>query len=507
MIRTRTPTFIQVHGAAALLSVATGCYQAQPLDARALLNELRAADRTEPGAGATAVPPKALGTLTEERSVAVALVWNRGMRAFRHQHGVAEGEVIAAGALENPQLRTELTHLQNLRYSSSNCPANAAGADCSLGWDLRLSWMPPQPGVRGGKIGAARARMEDVDRQINEREWALACDVRVAHAELLAVDEQIRIAKDTIANRKRLSDVVGRRVERGGTTRFDLDLVRLSLASSERAESERQLSRTVAANALVQLLGVGSPDGQVATGGTLADDDGQERPSQVELEDRALTNRPAVAATRARYRATEETLRAETALRWPWFRLSAIPRLRRNEFFGAVSDLVVGVDLILPILNTNRGPIQSAKAAREGARADVVAELAAVRTDIAKALAAIDAQRGILRRLRAETAPILAEHDRLLALAAQAAEFDLSSMIASENLVLESRIELIEARLQLRKAWIALERAVGAPVVATAPVGASPAPPAPAPEPPPAAPAPAATPTAPVPAAPLAKQR
>src|SRR5688572_21510464 len=178
------PLLTRGYAAAVLLSLAPGCYQAEPLDARSLLNELRASDRTAPAAGATPAPPKALGTLTEERSVAVALVWNRSMRAFRHQHGVAEGDVIAAGALENPQLRAELTHLQNLQYDSSNCPQNAAGADCSLGWDLRLSWMPPQPGVRGGKIGAARARVEDIDRQINEREWVLACDVRAAHAEL-----------------------------------------------------------------------------------------------------------------------------------------------------------------------------------------------------------------------------------------------------------------------------------------------------------------------------------
>lgn len=458
-----------VHGAAVLLSLAAGCYQAEPLDARSLLGELRAADKSEPARPTGAAPPPAaLGTLSEERSVALALVWNRGLRAFRHTRGVAEGNVIAAGALENPELRTELTHLQNLQYLGGTCPKTAAGVNCSLGWDLRLTWAPPQPGVRAGKKGAATAHLEEVDRQINEREWALVCDVRAAYAELLALDEQIRVAQDTIKNRRRLSEVVAKRVERGGTTRFDLDLVRLSLASAERAEGERQLTRSLAASSLVQLVGVGPPGGEVAATGTLSDDEGKDHPGPVELEDRALANRPAVAAARARYRVSEETLRAETAARWPWFRLSAIPRVRRNEFFGAVSDLVVGVDLVLPILNTNRGPVQSAKAAREGARAEVVGELAAVRADIARALAAIDAQRTILRRLHAEIGPLLTEHDRLLTVAAQAAELDLPSMIASENLVLESRIDLINARLELRRAWIALERAVGSPVAAVA---------------------------------------
>lgn len=465
-------------GGVALASLATGCYQPEPLDARALMNELRAADKTAPqSATGGAVPPAELGNLSSERSVALALVWNRSLRAFRHTRGVAEGDVVAAGALNNPELRTELTHIQNLQYIGDKCPQGAAGANCSLGWDLRLSWAPPQPGVRAGRKGAASAHLEDVDRQISEREWALACDVRAAHATLLAVDEQIRVAQDTVNNRKRLSEVVNKRVERGGTTRFDLDLVRLSLASAERAAGDRRLGRTLAASALVQLLGVGPPDGELKAAGELVDEAAKLPPAQADLEDRALANRPAVAAARARYRVSEETLRAETAARYPWFRLSAIPRVRRNEFFGATSDLVVGVDVVLPILNLNRGPIQSAKAAREGARADVVTELAGVRADIARALAAIDAQRAILRRLSAEISPLLAEHDRLLAIAAQAAELDLPSMIAAENLVLESRIELVEARLALRKAWIALERAVGAPVAAVgeAPGTASPA--------------------------------
>ena len=173
-----------------------------------------------------------------------------------------------------------------------------------------------------------------------------------------------------------------------------------------------------------------------------------------------------MAAARARHQASDETLRAETAARWPWFRLSSAPRVRRKEFFGATTDLVLGLDVTLPILDTNRGHIQSATSARDTARAEVQATLAGLRADIEGALANIAAERAILQRLRTETAPLLVEHDRVLALAIQAAELDLPSLIASENLVLASRVELIAARLELRKAWIALERAVGIRLIA-----------------------------------------
>lgn len=435
-----------------------GCYHPEPLDTWGVLNELRQNDAVQsgPGAaakGATSTPPSPPTALTEDFSVALALHWNRELRAFRASRGIVEGEVITAGTLANPELRMELTHIQERTFDK-------------LGWDLRLTWEPPRPGVRAGRRGAARAHLKEVDQQISEREWDLACDVRGWYATLLALDEEIKVAQDTVANRQRLAEAIARRVAQGGTTRFDLDLVRLSLAAAEHAENERRVARNLAASTLIRLLGVGPPGGTITVIGQLTDDAVELPPSsQSALEDRALAHRALVGAARAHYDASEESLRAETAARWPWFRLAAAPRVRRNEFFGATTDLVLGLDVTLPILDTNVGRVRSATAARDVARAEVTATLAGLRADIARALATVDAQRAILRRLRTEIAPLLTEHDRVLAMAAKAAELDLPSLIASENLVLASRLELIRARLELRKAWITLERSVGARLV------------------------------------------
>jgi len=254
-------------------------------------------------------------------------------------------------------------------------------------------------------------------------------------------------------------------VAKGGTTRFDLDLAQLSLVTATRDEAQRRLGRTQAATALVRLLGVGPPSGALTAVGKLPDDPGTAPlPDQTAMEDRAVADRPALAANRARYQVAESTLRAETAARWPWFTLSAIPRLRRNELAGEKTDVAVGVDFTLPVLDTNVGRVQSATALREAARADMVAALAGVRTEVAQALTTIAAQRALLIRLHADLEPLLAEHDRLMARALEAAELDLPGLIAAEDLVLRAQTQLIETRLALRRAWIALERAVGSRV-------------------------------------------
>ena len=426
----------------------TGCYHAEPLDNGRLLADLRKTDPLPPSSSETS-PGVPAGPLTEERSVALALTWNRALRALRLQRGIPEGQIVTAETLANPVLRVDLTHLQ-------------AGAD-GLGWDARLSWAPPQPGVRGGRIGAAKATLTEYDWQMKEQAWALRCNVRGAYAGLLALDEEIRIAEASVVNRRKLVELVERQVQQGGGTRFNFDLISLSLTNAERAQSARKLARLNAAMALTQLLGVGAPDGgAISVTGTL-DDEARDLllPGQAALEDRALAHRPALEAARAQYEGSEQTLRAETAARWPWLVLSAIPRVRQNEALAAHTDFAVGVDVTLPIFDTNVGRVQSATAARSLARAQMTSIVAGVRSDIAQALAAIRTNRELLDRVHAEIEPLLKEHDRLLALAMKAGELDLTSLIASEDLVLAARTELIAARLQLRNAYLALDRAVG----------------------------------------------
>jgi outer membrane protein TolC len=429
------------------VALSMGCYHAEPLDSGRLLADLRKADSLGPHPG-RATPGLPAGTLTEERSVALALTWNHALRAQRLSRGIPEGQIVTAETLANPVLRFDLTHLQN---------------GDELGWDARLSWAPPQPGVRGGRIGAAKATLTEYDWQIREQEWALSCNVRAAYAALLALDEEIRIAEDSVVNRRKLVELVKRQVEQGGSTRFNFDLITLSLTNAERAQSARKLARLNAAMALAQLLGVGAPDGgTISVTGTL-DDEARDAlpPGQAALEDRALAQRPSLEVARAQYQASEQTLRAETAARWPWLVLSAIPRVRQNETLGSYTDYAVGVDLTLPIFDTNVGRVQSATAARSAARAQMTSAVAGVRSDIAGALAAIRSNRELLERVHVEIEPLLKEHDRLLALAMKAGELDLTSLIASEDLVLAARTQLIEARLQLRNATIALDRAVG----------------------------------------------
>lgn len=439
--------------------IGAGCYRPRTADPQALLEALRGTDRnasqTQPGSDGKLA-------ITEHRAVALALLRNPSLQAFRLERGVAEGEVQAAGALSNPELRLELRHLQASR----------------VGWGIGLAWEPPQPVVRSAKKAAARAHRDEVEHAIRDREWALATQVRDAYAALEHADQTARLTSDAVAVRGKLRTAVEGRLSHGGATRFDLDLAALGIADADRLAAEAKLARRHAERMLASLLGL-SPDlnmsvpiedavvGAVPATPPLA---------CAGLEDRAVASRPSVAAAAAHQIARGQQARLEHAARWPWFRFFALPRVRRNEFFGNgnETDYVLGIELKLPLLDWNTGRIRAAEAAEERAQAELVAVVDGVRREVASACADLSAQQELLRSQQERLLPVLTEHDRLMAQALRAHEVDLTAMILTEGRVLDVRLGLARTRLAVRRAQIAVERALGSRLEHAASVSGNP---------------------------------
>ena len=158
----------------ALLLALAGCYQPRPLDARAVMNEVAAEPRA-PGGGPSPERGPAPGPVSEDGAVAVALKWNPDLRAVRRQRGIAEGQIIEAGALANPTVDLDFIHVED--YATRR------------GWAVALGWEPPQPGIYSARRAAARAGAAAVDADVAEAEWQVVIQVRGAHATLLALAE------------------------------------------------------------------------------------------------------------------------------------------------------------------------------------------------------------------------------------------------------------------------------------------------------------------------------
>lgn len=425
----------------------SGCYHPQALDARAVLDELSAEQRIfEPSSDA----PRAEGEvsdgrmLAEREAVDLALKWNPELRVLRRQRGIAEGEVIAAGALANPTVGLQWSHVQEVGEK----PAV---------WAVQLGWEPPQPVVLAAKRSAAKAGAEGVNLDIAEREWQLATDVRVAHAHLLALTTQRALLDQALDMRRRIAELVEKRAAAGASTRIELSLAQLARSEMERERDELASQELAAGQQLAALVGASRPVG--ATG---ALPESIEAPAALEaLEQLALDHRPAIEGAKARYRQREEIVRLEHARQWPWFKLTAAPKYRANTSESRPNDFQLGLEFTLPILDQNRGPVLSAESSRDQQRDAFRGLLETLRRDVKTSREEIALRQNTLKRYREQILPSLEEQERLLATASSGGQLDVVALLTAEDALLRHRREYSGLLLAHYLAWIQLERAVG----------------------------------------------
>lgn len=433
--------------------VLVGCYHAQPLDERALLDRLR-----DPAVSASSLPPpststvlsaiKPDGLLTEDEAVELALVHNPDMRAFRRERHVAEAAIVAASAIPNPSVKLEGLHLQN----STRHP----------GVGVSLRWAPPQPVEWAANRSEAQARLDEVQQEIFEREWQLATEVRSTYAAAVAFQEQLRLIEGGVARQRNIVELIEKRVQLGASTQLDANIARLAVGQLEHDHDKMEVERVVALRSLAALMGRLEPPSIAERPRCLSDDRETDLPDVRMLEDKALQARPVLRAAHARYRQREQALRRAYARRWPWLEIDAGPRYRFNSSSSNPDDFMLAVEVTLPVLDWNSGAIRMAEAEREQERELIVAALSHLRRDIATARDRLEVQRHGLLRYRDKVLPALVEHERLLDLAVRGGQADVKTLLTAADVILRHQRAHCQIMLEHRRAWLALELAVGA---------------------------------------------
>jgi outer membrane protein TolC len=430
-------------GTVALSLAAGGCYQARPLDARSVMSEVAAEPLPRGARGGSPNAGPAPGALSESDAVTLALKSNPDLRAARQQKGIAEGEIITAGSLNNPTVDLDFIHLTD--YGTKNA------------WAIGLGWEPPQPGVYGAMKAAARAGAAAVDADVAEAEWQLSIAVRAAHAELVALTEKRALADKALEGRRQIATLVDKRVNGGASTRIDLSLAQLAVADIERVRDDLAGQEIAAATALGLLMGTAPPAGAT---GTLSDD--ASAPAALEpLVESALASRPGLVAAEKRYLQREETVRAERARRWPWFRFTAAPRYRTDASEAYPYDFAAGLRITVPLLNQNQGAIQVAEATRDQERELFRKQVVGLRRDLENARAVITLRSTTLRRYQTQVLPSLEAQERLLAIATSGGQLDVVAVLRAADEILKSRGEYVDIKLDCYRGRLDLERAIG----------------------------------------------
>lgn len=435
----------------------TGCatFQPKPLVPQDVLRQLqeirvetlRPVDTVPPTTGPQPGTFDTTDGLSATEAVAVALFLNPDIRAFRRERGVAEGELIAARLLPNPELQLTWMYIENFTRSL------ATG-----GVGVSLNWAPPRPGERSARIGRAEARIGSVHAQIAQEEWRLAAEVRKAYVGLWAAQGRLRLVGAAVALQERLLRFLRDKRELGDASRLEVNLLELEyverrrelqaiLNEEQRARLEFNRIVGLPPQALVPLQG---PDPLTYRPVVLSP------PEQ--LEPLMVERRPDVAAVRYDYEQVQQELRLAYIQRIPWFRFG--PAYSREE--GTTNEFGIGIGIDLPIANLNQGEIARLEAAREKVRESFVARVHAARAEVNDALRAVRAQERLVRLYEDVVRPALEESARLTDAAVALGDVNILQFVTAQDKVLRSRRDFIDTQLEYWRSLFELERAVGA---------------------------------------------
>ncbi len=391
--------------------------------------------------------------ITVDEAVLVAEYLNPRIRAFRLEQGVAEGELVTARLIPNPELQVSLFHIQDFTKNLA-----------TMGVDSALIWAPPRPGERNARILQGQAHVEEVRALISEEEWKLAVEVRKAYYTTLALDERGRLADASLKLQKRVLDFYEQKGKLGDASRLDLNLSRLAYADAAREQLTIVSESGRASQALNRLLGLSplykvalrsSPTGLNYRAITL------DLPS---LETMMLDQRPELRAAKQEYEQAEQAVRIARYEKWPWFRLG--PSYRRETTEGGRMANWLGPDfaLDLPIFNFNRGAIMTAEAQREQLYQSFVSKVHDDRAELNEAYRNLKAQEQLITLFQTEIRPALEDNQELTESGLQLKDLNLLQILAAQDRVLRSQSGFVEEELEYWKSAFDLEKSVGAPI-------------------------------------------
>ena len=303
------------------------------------------------------------------------------------------------------------------------------------------------------RAGVAAREAAEADR--DARLWQLRNDAHDTLANLRAASERLHAAESLVRLVEGLIGVLTTREREGEGSRFDRVRAQQELVDAQQNVVIATIDRSEARSALAALLppGAAVPDMVAA------------RPSPPPAESldalmaRATTNRAELRALQAA--AQRFSLEADVARRATGIAPTITGALKRAEDQGETrTGGVIGISVPVPLFN--RGAREAARWNAERLRAEL--ERAAIEADIGAQITRA-AEAFALRRQNGEAiAASLASAEELIAIADVAyreGEIGILQLLDAYRTTARARERGVEVDLYLRRAQIALERAVG----------------------------------------------
>ena len=281
---------------------------------------------TAPAIAATPAP------MSLQAALALAMEHNPSLRAAAQAVAASEGAVIQSRARPNPELA----------YSQEDTRRETRS--------MTLQWNQPIEigGKRAARMKAAEHGRELVQAELDAARAGLRADVRAAFAKVLAGQQRVQLHEKTLEIASNARDAAAKRVQAGKIAPLEETKARVAESSAQLALAQAQSGLRVARQQLALLWGaqplsMGRAVGELGDLPALPD-------SSALLE--KLEHSPQMLRAQQAVLQAKSVAELERAKRLPDPSVSL--GMKRAQEVGR-NQLVVGISVPLPILDSNRG--------------------------------------------------------------------------------------------------------------------------------------------------------
>ena len=329
--------------------------------------------------------------LTPDELAVVAVLTNPQLRAVRDQRGLAHAQVIQAGLLPNPVASYGLD-----KPTGGNDQGTVTAYTTGIGFDLTSLL------TYSLRKEAAKSQAQAVDLDVAWQEWQVAQATRMAAYRLLALREQLPLARKGMVEAQRSLDAMTSAAKSGAVSQAEEASARAAFEQARQTYLLASEGETRARQDLNQMLGL--PPGSkppLREGATLPD--WRDIPDEQVLVQGLADRRLDLLAFKKGYESQDSRLRI--AIR------SQFPNIGIDVGHARDTSNIVttgyGIAISLPIFDRNQGRIAYERATRRQMYDEYQSRLFDARAQVAQIMARLDSVHRQLRTAEGTLAALL----------------------------------------------------------------------------------------------------
>ncbi len=383
--------------------------------------------------------------LTLHDAIQLALQKNPELAAFAREIGALAGVTLQAGLLPNPRLQIDSEDI--------GTQSNGPGARFT---SVRISQLIETGGKRSARRNAASLGQERAEQAYEVRRLDLIAQVANVFTEVLAGQNRLQLATESLALAQIVVDTVSKRVQSGKVPPIEETRAKVAYATTKIQFEQARHDLDVSRKQLTLLWGDPMPRFQKVLG----DLESFVTIPKFDMLATHLYTNPAAVGSRLNLEQRKAMLVLEKARRIPDITLNA--GVRRYSPHDTTA--LVGLSIPIPIFNRNQGSVLEAHQRVDKAEDEWAATDLRLRTLLVQSYEALIAAQNQINMLREEILPGANEAFVTARRGYELGRFGFLEMLDAQRTLFQNQILYLQALANYQRLVNEIERLIAQPI-------------------------------------------